>query len=230
MNVRPLAVLLLLAGCAPPMTADPKPVDIVDTPSMARPIDALIERLQSDGLELRDAAARELLAMGPIAEPELRRALAASDVPEVRVRLAAILESIEIAGLPALPTEGLLGDVRISLMHTFAWQTPPRGEHTFVSSVWRFENGGSTEVAIRIARARFVAGGEPRDVRPHGTKLDPDPTYPMTPGQVWKPAIKLPECPAFPAGSLVYAVFDFSDGSGRTLRLRTKDAGVEKTE
>lgn len=231
--MRRAIAIVLLAGCStvPEATHRPQPRILrEEVPRMARPVDAYIDHLHSESLAVRDRAARALQAMGPLAEPELRRAVEAIEIPEVKARIAAVLEAIEIAGLPALPTEGALGDVRISLMHTFAWQTPPRAEHTFVSSVWRFENGGSGEVTVRIARARFVRSGEPRDVRPHGTKLDPDPTYPLTPGQVWKPALKLPECPASPAGSTVFAVFDFADGSGRILRLRTHDAHVDKTE
>ena len=224
--MRLLLPLLLLAGCAAPPASPPVP----PVPATPDPFVALLDQLRSDEIEARDRAERALLAMGPGAEARLRRALEGADTDEIRARLAAVLDRLEISNMPLLPQEGMLGGVRIHVLHAFAWQTQPRAEHTFVSTVWEFENTGSTVSTVRILRARVVLGGLPRDVRITGTKLDPDPAYPLEPGQRWRPALKMPEGPAAPAGAAVFAVLDFSDGAGHELKLRSSDAGVEKTE
>src|SRR6185503_16619848 len=106
----------------------------------------------------------------------------------------------------------------------FAWQNQPPANSTFVSTVWSLENRGETEVEVRIARARIVHKSGVFEVKVTGTKLDPDPVYKLIPGDVQKPAPKMPECPPLPWGDEVYAVLDFADNAGHTVRLKTGDA------
>ncbi len=223
---RALALLLLLAGCAAP----------VETPTPSAPppapdrIAELVEILAGGSLEEREQAERELAGLGPPVEGELARRVAAATDAEVRARLESALERIAAANLERLPTEGTIGEVRITLLHSFAWQAGPEASRTFVSTVWELRNGGAATSTIRIARARMAAGGTVADVKATGTKLDPDPVYELSPGRVWKPAIKMPEGPASAAGSEAWAVLEFADDSGRRLRLRCRPAVVERTD
>jgi hypothetical protein len=221
-------LLLLFAGCAaPPEATTPAPAPLKQPPPA---IPFLIETLRSDDIEERDRAEADLLALGEAAETALRDAARSTDSLEVRSRLEVVLEKLEIR--PTLPAEGRLGDVRIAAMHAFAWQNPPRGETIYVSTVWSLRNEGDRESTLRISRARVVHKGRSRDVALCGTKgaEEPDPVYVLAAGGVKKPALKMLECPPAPPGDEVYAVLEFTDGSGRTLRLRSGDAGVEKVE
>ncbi len=229
-------VLLLLAGCASPAApATPQPPALrspaATTGEGGKPsaVRHLVDELRSDDIEARERAEVDLVALGEAAEAELRDAMK-TDTAEVRARIESVLEKIEIR--PTLPTEGRLGEVAISHMHAFAWQNAPRGETIYVSTVWSLRNRGSTEASVRIARARVVHKGRGSTVRITGTKGDeePDPVYVLGAGNVKKPALKMPECPAAAAGEEVYAVLDFADGAGRILRLRSDDAGFEKTQ
>jgi hypothetical protein len=223
------APLLLLAGCATapppaPPAAPPDPPAPVDDGAVRR----LLALLRSDDIDEREQAVDALGALGPRAEAALREALAAEDSAEVRARIETALGRIEDASLAALPAEGLLGRVRIAFMHAVAWENPPAEGAITVSSVWSIENRGDAEATVRVARARVVHAGRPRDVRITGTKGEADPEYRLPARSVKKPALKAPETPPVPAGDEVWAVIDFADGAGRTLRLRTAPAAVER--
>ena len=211
-----------MPAVAPPPTAPAPP------PARPSAVRHLIDELRSDDIEARERATGDLVALGEAAEPDLREAMK-TEQAEVRARIESVLEKIEIR--PTLPKEGRLGDIEISFMHSFAWQNAPRGETIYVSTVWSIRNRGTAEASVRVARARVVHKGRASTVRITGTKGDeePDPVYVLGPGGVKKPALKMPECPAAPAGDEVYAVLEFADGAGRILRLRCDDAGVEKT-
>lgn len=219
-----------MAGCSSTPGAGDPVIARAAAPQPGPAISRLIDLLRSEEIEERAGAEADLVALGESAEPALRAAANAADSVEVRSRLETILERLEVR--PTLPQAGSLGGVDISAMHAFAWQNPPRGETIYVSTVWSLRNQGDREAAVRVARARVVHKGRARTVALYGTKgaEEPDPVYVLAAGGVRKPALKMLECPPAPPGDEVYAVLEFTDGAGRLLRLRSGDAGVEKTE
>ena len=71
----------------------------------------LIEQFQDDGYEIRDSAAKELVRIGMIAEPQLREAMNHKDA-EVRVRARRIREKV-LSPEPIAKLSGHRGDVEV---------------------------------------------------------------------------------------------------------------------
>jgi len=79
-----------------PLTIDPKPVEVVRTlvgraeiltPEMEKSIAVQAARLGADSIETRESAMAELRKYGRFAEPVLRKILATTTDPEVKVRI-----------------------------------------------------------------------------------------------------------------------------------------------
>lgn len=88
LSADPAAVALARAKLIP---IPPSPVD------SARRVRALVRQLAVDDFDDRQAASRDLAALGPVIAPELRRALRATDDPEVTDRLAKLLREFDRA-------------------------------------------------------------------------------------------------------------------------------------
>jgi WD40 repeat protein len=73
-------------------------------------IAALLILLDDDSYEVREAAGKEMLSIGMLAEPELRRAMKESPSAEVRIRSRRLRE--EILKKPAATLSGHAGDVQ----------------------------------------------------------------------------------------------------------------------
>ena len=63
----------------------------------ARRVRSLVRQLAADDFDTRQAASRDLAALGPVVAPELRRALRAAADPEVTDRLEKLLQTVEPA-------------------------------------------------------------------------------------------------------------------------------------
>jgi len=72
-------------------------------------IQALLAQLDDDNYEAREAATKELLAIGVLAEPELLRAMKQSPSAEVRIRCRRLRE--EVLAKPRAELSGNTGDV-----------------------------------------------------------------------------------------------------------------------
>jgi WD40 repeat protein len=72
-------------------------------------IQALLAQLDHDNYETREAASKEFLTIGMLAEPELRRAMKETSSVEVRIRCRRLLE--EILAKPHAKLSGKTGDV-----------------------------------------------------------------------------------------------------------------------
>ncbi len=89
--MRRLALALLFATAAPARAASPNPDDLVPTPEVQVKCRALVRQLGSDDFEEREAAQKQLAALGRIARPALFAGATASPDQEVRSRCAQLL-------------------------------------------------------------------------------------------------------------------------------------------
>src|SRR5438270_258691 len=99
-NEMRFATLIILAGCLVALAAAQEPKPATDTD---RKIEQLIEQLGSGKFRVREAAAKELLALGKRAIPALRKAQRSTD-PDVRLRAQLLLNEIG-SGVPNLIEE-----------------------------------------------------------------------------------------------------------------------------
>lgn len=102
--VRILTLVLFFAGGAAAVFAEGGGEDA------GAKIRGLVSRLGADDPEVREAAHRELAALGKAAIPFVREALAASDDPEVRRRCEAILREFETTFWGAKLLEAMKND------------------------------------------------------------------------------------------------------------------------
>jgi WD40 repeat protein len=79
------------------------------TPDERKQIQAILTRLDDDSYEVREAAGKEMLKIGFVAEPELRRAAKESKSAEVRIRARRLRE--EMLSRPQATLRGHTGEV-----------------------------------------------------------------------------------------------------------------------
>ena len=109
------------------------------SPNEQKRIQSLLSQLDDDSYDTREAATRDLLALGVLAEPELRRAMNESPSTEVRIRCRRLREEVlakprakvgktgDVEGLAFSPDGALLAGGGKSGA-VFLWKTTDRKE------------------------------------------------------------------------------------------------------
>lgn len=149
--------LVALAAAVPGHTAKAGAQEQKPATDPDRKIEQLIEQLGSSKFRIREAAAKELLALGKRAIPALRKALRSTD-PDVRLRAQLLLNEID-RGVPNLIEE--LADKDPKVRQAAAQKLEPLGDKALAAVPGLVKALKDPDEAVREAAASALAVIDP---------------------------------------------------------------------